>query len=132
MWRVWPGDRSHHHHACHRHRRRHSRVARILQTIYTSNGGLAEAAEAAAPVAYWKKVTGAFAISGLVLFPAFFLLSFGVAQGKPAVKAWFIDAMMMINLEVRTISRDAARRTDPPPLPPRSAHAPHATTTTTC
>jgi hypothetical protein len=88
----------------------------MLQAIYTSNGGLAEAAEAAAPVAYWKKVTGAFAISGLVLFPAFFLLSFGVAQGKPAIKAWFIDAMMMINLEVRTISRDAARRTDPPPF----------------
>ena len=65
-----------------------------------SNGGLAEAEEAAAPVAYWKKVVACFAITFLVLFPAFFLLMFGVAQGKPAVKAWFIDAMTIINLEV--------------------------------
>ena len=64
------------------------------------NGGLAEVEEAAAPVAYWKKVVAFFAISGLVLFPAFFLLMFGVAQGKSAVKAWFIDAMMIVNLEV--------------------------------
>ena len=64
------------------------------------NGGLAEVEEAAAPVAYWKKVVAFFAISFLVLFPAFFLLMFGVAQGKPAVKTWFIDAMTMVNLEV--------------------------------
>ena len=66
------------------------------------NGGLAwvTVEEAAAPVAYWKKVIAFFAISFLVLFPAFFLLMFGVAQGKPAVKAWFIDACTMVNLEV--------------------------------
>ena len=73
------------------------------QAIYMSNGGLTEAEEAATPVAYWKKVAAFFAISGLVLFPAFFLLMFGVAQGKPAVKAWFIDAMMIVNLEVLTV-----------------------------
>ena len=75
------------------------------------NGGLAEVEEAAAPVAYWKKVVAFFAISFLVLFPAFFLLMFGVAQGKPAVKAWFIDAMTIVNLEVGSErSRDLSRR----------------------
>ena len=75
------------------------------------NGGLAEVEEAAAPVAYWKKVIAFFAISFLVLFPAFFLLMFGVAQGKPAVKAWFISAMTTVYLEVGSErSRDLSRR----------------------
>jgi hypothetical protein len=85
------------------HRDHHGtpRAPRVSQAIYMSNGGLAQAEEAPTPVAYWKKVVAFFAISGLVLFPAFFLLMFGVAQGKPAVKAWFIDAMTIVNLEVR-------------------------------
>ena len=49
---------------------------------------------------YWKKVVAYVCLIPLIIYPCFFLLLFGIMQGKAETKAWFIDAMIMINLEV--------------------------------
>ena len=72
----------------------------IERSIYCSNGGMAEKEEPPAPVRAWKKVVAYAVLFGLVVYPCFFLLLFGIMQGKAETKLWFIDAMVIINLEV--------------------------------
>ena len=45
------------------------------------------------PVLRWKKVVAGIVITFLVLYPMYFLLQFGLAQGKRIVRSWLIGTL---------------------------------------
>ena len=45
------------------------------------------------PVLRWKKVVAGIVITFLVLYPMYFLLQFGLAQGKRMVRSWLIGTL---------------------------------------
>ena len=45
------------------------------------------------PVLRWKKMVALIVIAFLVLYPMYFLLQFGLAQGKSMVRSWLVGTL---------------------------------------
>jgi len=102
------------------------RLSLLLTVMPTPSTGCRPPAAAAredappGPQGLWKKAVCAAIIVALTLFPAFYLLLFGVQQGKAMLKVWWISSMTSFALTAvfyevvwRLMKRQSQRLTMP-------------------
>ena len=68
--------------------------------IYLKNGGCAIDPEPPAPVKFITKLVAAFVIIVLTLFPAMYLLLFGVQQGREVTRLWLIGFLFCLTISL--------------------------------